>query len=100
MVAKHVPKLLHFVLAVYREGSELHFNRLTIPSEEGAQQRDPLGPLLLCLAIHGLLLPLQSELVVGYLDDISLGGGADAVIIDFMDIDANSAHIGLQLNRI
>ena len=98
-VAKHVPELLHFVLAAYSESNELHFNKLTIPSEEGAQQGDLLGPLLFCLAIHDLLLLLQSELVVGYLDDISLGGGADAVINNFMNIEAKATHIGLQLNR-
>ena len=32
------------------------------------------GPLYFCLAVHDLLTWLQSSIVVGYLDDMSMGG--------------------------
>ena len=68
-------------------------------SEEGAQQGDPLGPLLFCLAIHDLLSPLQSELILGYLDDVTLDGDINTVVKDFMDLETQAANIGLKLNR-
>ena len=45
----------------------------------GAQQGDPLGPLLFCLAVHELLSALKSELALGYLDDIEIGGDVRTV---------------------
>ena len=42
-------------------------------SSEGAQQDDPLGPLLFCLTIQPLVLKLRPEFKVFYLDDGPLG---------------------------
>jgi len=42
-------------------------------SEEGAQQGDPIGPLLFCNTIHPVLSSLEASLKLGYLDDINLG---------------------------
>lgn len=80
-------------------GSDLHFGSFTVPSEEGAQQGDPLGPLLFCLALHDILTSLKSELVLGYLDDVALGGDANIVMEDLIAIEATAADIGLTLNR-
>ena len=33
-----------------------------------------LGPLLFCLTLHSLISELTSELVLGYLDDVTFGG--------------------------
>jgi len=41
-------------------------------SREGAQQEDPLGSLEFCGAIHRLLADLQSEVKIGFMDDIRL----------------------------
>jgi len=55
--------------------SELNLRRqYTVSSEEGAQRRDPVGHLLFCNTIKPLLTSLDSELNLGYLDDVSLGG--------------------------
>ena len=67
-------------------------------SEEGAQQGDPLGPAYFCLAIRKLLSSLKSELVVAYLDDITLGDDAETIAIDFAEICRCATEKGLSLN--
>ena len=56
------PNIYPFTHLAYEEPSHLFFNHShVIPSQEGVQQGDPLGPLLFCLIIHSLVnqLPLQ-----------------------------------------
>jgi hypothetical protein len=48
-VADQLPHLYKFCHLAYSQPSMLKFGRHIIMSEEGAQQGDPLGPLLLCL---------------------------------------------------
>ena len=62
------------------------------------QQGDPLGPLIFCLTIHPLLQSLDSELVVGYIDDITIGGPEQAVASDVDKLSTNGALHGLVLN--
>ena len=85
------------MISAYDSSSKLRFSDFIIPSEEGAQQGDPLGLLLFCLAIHDLLLSLRSELVLGYLDDITIGGEPDSVAKDFILLESKAAEIGLKL---
>ena len=98
-VARHFPELLPYASSSYSACSELTFGDVSIGSEEGAQQGDPLGPLYFCLAIHDLLGSLGSELVLGYLDDGSMGGRADIVAQDFLTLEAGALELGLKLNR-
>ena len=98
-VALHFPKLYRFVESAYGSPSILRFGDFTVPSSEGAQQGDPLGPLMFCLGIHTLLSSMKSDLVLGYLDDITLCGDADTVIDDFLQFESGAAAIGLSLNR-
>jgi len=58
VLAEQFPDLIPFVTWLYNNPSELAFGESTIMSEEGAQQGDPLGPLLFCLGIP----PVLSEL--------------------------------------
>ena len=51
-----------------------------LESAEGVQQGDPLGPLLFCFTIQSLILKLQSEFSVFYLDDGTIGGSVKDVI--------------------
>jgi hypothetical protein len=74
-----LPELLPYVSSTYSASSNLSFGTYLVPSDEGVQQGDPLGPLLFCLTVHGLLSTMRSEVVLGYLDDVSLGGEAGAV---------------------
>ena len=53
-----------------------------ILSQEGVQQGDNLGPLIFCLTIHPALLSLKSEFLVGYMDDITIGGPVASVASD------------------
>ena len=69
-----------------------------ILSEEGAQQGDPLGPLLFCLAIHPILTSLSNDLVAGYLDDITLGGDEQKIAQDVNEIRSRGESMGLRLN--
>ena len=68
-------------------------------SEEGPQQGDPLGPLLFCLTIHPLLMSFKSELRIGFLDDVTLGGPEEVVSEDLTQIEAEAAKLGLELNK-
>ena len=58
-----------------------------------------LGPLLFCLTTQPLLLSLQSELTLGYMDDLTLGGDENAVEDDIGRITDASDKLGLHLNR-
>ena len=78
---KHVaPELLPLVTCAYSTPSSLFFGEDIIPSSEGVQQGDPLGPLLFCLAIHDLVQQLQSEFTVFFLDDSTLSGSLEEVL--------------------
>ena len=94
-----LPELLPYVSSTYSASSNLSFGTYLVPSDEGVQQGDPLGPLLFCLAVHGLLSTMRSEVVLGYLDDVSLGGEAGAVLQDFKCLEAEAAKLGLMLNQ-
>jgi len=70
-----------------------------LQSAEGAQQGDPLGPLYFCLAFKELSESRQSELVLGYLDDVALGDNAACVMNDFIQLEAAAKQLWLKLNR-
>ena len=68
-------------------------------SSEGAQQDDPLGPLLFCLTIQPLVLKLRSEFKVFYRDDGTLGGCFQDVLHDLKLVEEEVGALELQLNR-
>jgi len=74
-----------FTLSV-TQPSLLFFGPYTVYSEEGAQQGDPIGPLLFCNTIQPLLSSLQAELNVDYVDDVTLGGKVEMVASDVAEI--------------
>jgi len=76
----------------------LKFGDFVISSEEGVQQGDPLGPLEFCLVINPLIRSLSSELCVGFLDDLTLGGLATTVAEDITNITDKGRQLGLELN--
>ena len=67
-------------------------------SAEGPQQGDPLGPLMFSITIQPILDKLNSELVIGYLDDITLGGGVHQVAADIEIVVKDAEAMGLILN--
>ena len=98
-VAKHFPQLLPYVASTIGSPSCLQFGQFVLHSEEGAQQGDPLGPLYFCLTIKELLESMQSELILGYLDDITIGGNARTCLDDFLHLENAARRLGLEMNR-
>ena len=97
-VTNFIPEIYEFCFLSYGASSTLKFSEHSIFSQEGAQQGDPLGPLLFSLTIHPLLQSLSSALVIGYLDDITLGGSENTVAADVALVQAQGEAIGLKLN--
>ena len=62
--------------------------------------RSLIGPLFFCLALHPLLLSLQSELIIGFIDDITVGGPKSVVTRDVEFIKESGVNIGLLLNAV
>jgi hypothetical protein len=68
-------------------------------SEEGVQQRDPLGPFFYALSSMAITRNLKSPLKVFYLDDAFIAGDPDSVKEDFDSIKEVSKSLGLLLNQ-
>ena len=98
-VEDSAPELYAFVHSAYSSSSSLFWNGKIIQSSEGVQQGDPLGPLLFCLTIHPMVLKMQSEFCVWYLDDGTLGGTEKEVRHDLEVIHNDGASLGLVLNE-
>jgi len=98
-IAKQLPEVLPFVSSTMDNSTDLQFGEYILQSQEGAQQGDPLGPLYFCLVFKDILQSLQSELVLGYLDDVMMGGDASTVAADFIELEAAVNRIGLVINR-
>jgi len=97
-VLSRVPELYAYCYSAYSHPSSLFYGSYVISSEEGPQQGDPLGPLLFCNTIQPLLSSLNSELNLGYLDDVTLAVPADTVASDVADIIQVGGAMGLILN--
>ena len=82
----------------YEQPSILRYSSWSISSQEGTQQGDPLGYLLFCLVLQPILSSLTSELRIGYIDDITVGGTLTSVEHDVNFIRNNGPSVGLYLN--
>jgi hypothetical protein len=63
-----------------------------------SQQGDPAGPLIFSLAIHPLVLQLNSELNLWYLDDGTLGDSPEIILWNLTNIKEKAKSLGLELN--
>ena len=97
-VTASCPEIYRFCHLSYSKSSILKFGNRSVLSQEGPQQGDPLGPLLFCLTIHPVLSSLSSELAVGYLDDITLGGAESVLTSDVQQVITQGKELGLSLN--
>lgn len=97
-VKERLPELYSYIHSAYSISSDLHYGSFTLSSNEGPQQGDPIGPLLFCNTIQPLLDSLQSELTIGYLDDLTLAGEQDEVAADVCRIRDVGHELGLSLN--
>ena len=93
------PELLPFATFTLSGPSNLQFADYMLQSEEGSQQGDPLGPLYFYLIIFELPKAIKCELVLAYLDDITLGDDAETVLGDFMRLEESALRVGLEINR-
>ena len=94
----NTPGIYKFCHLAYSRPSTLAFGDRTISSEEGPQQGDPLGAALFCETIHPLLTSLSSELEIGYMDDLTLGGDEKQVASDVRTVETRGQEFGLKLN--
>jgi len=94
-----VPELYRFVYSAYTIELLLQYGNDTVKSREGPQQGDPLGPLMFCTTIKPLLSLLQSELRIGFQDDLTIGGQVDIITRDVELIKREVALLGLQLTE-
>ena len=97
-IEKLLPEIYRFVHSSYLNNSLLQFGNYTISSEEGTQQGGPLGPLEFSISIHHLFEESTLELVIGYLDDFTLGGPIHALAADVDRFRSDAAKVGLELN--
>jgi len=98
-IVKQLTELLPFVSSTVDNSSDLQFGEFILQSQEGTQQGDTLGPLYLCLVFNDIVQSLQSELVLGYIDDVTMGGDASTVAADLMELEAAAIRVGLVSNR-
>ena len=101
----HFPGLSRWAEWCYGQPSKLYFGGATIPSENGVQQGDPIGPLLFALALQPVLQELHNgrsekglELVLSYLDDLILAGEQGEVAGAFHFLKTAASKIGLKFN--
>ena len=59
-----------------------------------------MGPLLFCISIHDLVSKLQSELIVFYLDDGTIGGSFQDVLADLRLVELEASKLGLDLKSL
>ena len=95
---KRCPDILPLVLLAYSSPTPLFNGTTVISSETGAQQGDPLGPLLFALAIDPIIRSMQSELNIWFLDDGTLAGPVETVARDIERLLPEFSNLGLQLN--
>ena len=98
-IKKLLLELYPLVHSAYSSSSSLFRGDNIILSAEGVQQGDPLGPLLFCLTLHNLISEQTSELILGYLDDVTFGGSLSDVSHDVQLFEQASKQLGLKLNH-
>ena len=97
-ISVRVSDIYKYCHLAYNQPSILKFFEHRIMSAEGPQQGDPLGGLLFCNTIHSLLRHMNSNLVEGYMDEITLGGKSNIVTEDVATIRTLGSTLGLHLN--
>jgi hypothetical protein len=104
IVAELLPEMYEWVRWCYESQSDLTYGDYVIPSKEGVQQGDPLGPLLFALVIQKVINRIQADLAKGvnvnlwYLDDGTLGGHPDTVFRAMKILVQDGPALGLFLN--
>ena len=99
------PGIVAHIHQMYSKPSSLIYTKnqsvVTIQSEEGIHQGDPLGSALFATAIHSNLLLLQQQhpnvTIFAYLDDIYVVGPSNCCMSVLSDIKASFEKINLAI---
>ena len=97
-VARNTPELYRFTLATYECYPTLVYGGHTIPSREGLQQVDQLSSLEFCESIQPILNELDSDLKIGFIDDLSMSSDLLTLAKDVETIMKAETSTGLKLN--
>lgn len=97
-VQRLCPDIYELTLSSYGAPSSLWAGEHLIPSAEGIQQGDPLGPLLFCLTMDAPLKAVGAEFSTGYLDDVGLGDTVSHLVDHVRVLERETSAIGLSLN--
>ena len=97
-MAKNIPELYRFTLAKYSCEPTLVYGAHTIPSRVGSQQGYHLSSLEFCEAIQPVLDDFDSELDIGFMDDLSLSSDLSTLEKDVNTIIEAESVTGLWLN--
>jgi len=98
-VHDQLPEPYRFVYLCYSKSSHLRFGDTVLTSDEGAQQGDPLGPVLYCMTTLQLTHSVTSEMNMWYLDDGTSGGHVDNLGNDVLAFKRAGEQVELQLNE-
>jgi hypothetical protein len=98
-IRTHCPKIINYIASSYDTNSFLSYNDTIIQSSEGAQQGDPIGPLLFCLAIQPIIKKINTKLNVWYLDDGTIGDTIENVLSNLSLVVTEAKKIGLEVNK-
>ena len=96
---EYTPELLPFINVCYGQPSFLLYGESVILSEQGLQQGDPLGPMFYCTSTQKLIARIKTEYGQWYLDDGSLGGKVEDLMLAFVSLQSEAAKIGLHINE-
>ena len=93
-----MPKLYRFAVATYSCVPNLVYGDQTILSRKGSQQVDHLSSLEFCESIQPVINKLDSDIEIGFVDDISLSSDLPTLEKDINKIIKSEASTGLKLN--
>jgi Reverse transcriptase (RNA-dependent DNA polymerase) len=105
LVHSKFPELYSFVHYCYSRPSHLFVrgSRVSIPSSQGAQQGDPLGPLLSCLVFHEVVQRINLiddvRLNSWYMDDGGIIASPTAILKVLSVFDEVKSELGMFLNE-
>jgi hypothetical protein len=103
-VQEAAPELLPWTYYLYGQSSHLFCGSSVIPSSEGTQQGDPLGPALFCIALHPLISQLSNCGLAWqgwFMDDGVLVGTVSALAsaLETLQREAPKLHLAVNLDK-